>query len=145
MYLLTPRDYFRVAAILQNSETGVSTPTFVLIAILAGVSEEILFRGALQPKFGIILTATAFALVHVQYGPSLILAVIFIHGLGYGLLRRYLDTTAAISAHLMYDLAAFVPISHRLIGLIGLSLLAVGFIRNRLAPGVPDDSEGEAV
>ena len=39
----------------------------LLISVTAGVSEEIAFRGALQPIFGLWPTALIFALFHLQY------------------------------------------------------------------------------
>ncbi len=38
-----------------------------LLAVSAGVGEEILFRGALQPVFGIILSSLFFSVLHLQY------------------------------------------------------------------------------
>ena len=37
-------------------------------AILLGIGEEVLFRGAIQPRYGVFLTALAFAALHTQYG-----------------------------------------------------------------------------
>ncbi len=43
-----------------------STPLeIVAISILAGVGEEVLFRGAMQPEWGLIATSLVFGLVHI--------------------------------------------------------------------------------
>jgi len=45
-----------------------STPAALAVALLSSLGEEALFRGAMQPAIGLVLTATAFGLLHV--GPS---------------------------------------------------------------------------
>ena len=43
-----------------------STPIEILvISIVAGVGEEVLFRGAMQPEWGLIVTSLVFGLFHV--------------------------------------------------------------------------------
>jgi membrane protease YdiL (CAAX protease family) len=43
-----------------------STPIEILvISALAGIGEEVLFRGAMQPEWGLIATSLVFGLVHV--------------------------------------------------------------------------------
>jgi uncharacterized protein len=43
-----------------------STPIeIVAISILAGVGEEVLFRGAMQPEWGLIVTSLVFGLFHI--------------------------------------------------------------------------------
>ena len=86
---------------------GLSLVSAVLFALLIGVSaglgEETLFRGAVQPVFGIPATSILFASMHVQYGPSLLLGYIFVLSLGLGLLRRYFNTTTSFLAHAGYN------------------------------------------
>ena len=64
---------------------------------------ETLFRGAVQPVFGIPATSVLFASMHVQYGPSLLLGYIFVLSAGLGLLRRYFNTTTSFLAHAGYN------------------------------------------
>ncbi len=78
-------------------------PLALLLSGLAGVSEEILFRGALQPIFGIWLAALFFALSHLQYALTPATLIIFVVGLGLGWLRQRRNTTTAIIAHFVYD------------------------------------------
>lgn len=87
--------------------TGLSPISAVLFALLigvgAGLGEETLFRGAVQPVLGIPLTSVLFASTHIQYGPSLILGYIFLTSVGLGLLRRHINTTASFLAHSGYN------------------------------------------
>lgn len=76
---------------------------WALLALAAGVGEEILFRGALQPIFGIPLTAVLFALGHVQYGLSPGTVLIFVLGILLGLIRQRHNTTVAIYVHALYN------------------------------------------
>jgi membrane protease YdiL (CAAX protease family) len=86
---------------------GLSLVSAVLFALLigvgAGLGEETLFRGAVQPVFGITATSVLFASMHVQYGPSLLLGYIFVLSVGLGLLRRYFNTTTSFLAHAGYN------------------------------------------
>src|SRR3712207_7337034 len=66
----------------------------LLIGLGAGLGEETLFRGAVQPVLGILGTSVLFASMHIQYGPSLLLVHVFLLSVGLGLLRRYINTTA---------------------------------------------------
>jgi membrane protease YdiL (CAAX protease family) len=75
----------------------------LLIGVGAGLGEETLFRGAVQPILGIIPTSILFASMHVQYGPSLLLGYIFVLSLGLGYLRRRYNTTASFLAHAGYN------------------------------------------
>jgi len=75
----------------------------LLIGVGAGLGEETLFRGAVQPVFGIPATSVLFASMHLQYGPSLLLGYIFVLSIGLGLLRRYINTTASFLAHAGYN------------------------------------------
>jgi membrane protease YdiL (CAAX protease family) len=79
----------------------------ILLSVAAGIGEELVFRGALQPRLGVILTAAVFAGVHVQYQiPGLLM--IFLVGLGLGLIKRYSSTTFTVCVHVFYDVGAFL-------------------------------------
>jgi uncharacterized protein len=86
---------------------NLSLPAAILFGLLIGVGaaagEETLFRGAVQPALGITLTSILFASIHYQYGPSIVLIHIFVLSVGFGLLRRYVNTTAAFLAHAGYN------------------------------------------
>ena len=74
-----------------------------VLALASGFGEEILFRGALQPVFGIPLTSLLFAVVHIQYGLTPITVVVFLLGIVLGLVRRFSNTTVAIFVHFGYN------------------------------------------
>ena len=86
---------------------GLGPVSVVLFALLiglgAGLGEETLFRGAVQPALGIPLTSVLFASMHVQYGPSVLLVYLFVLSVGLGLLRRHINTTASFLAHASYN------------------------------------------
>ncbi|CAA9469004.1 MAG: hypothetical protein AVDCRST_MAG12-600, partial [uncultured Rubrobacteraceae bacterium] len=75
----------------------------LLIGVGAGLGEETLFRGAVQPVLGILPASVLFASMHVQYGPSLLLGYIFVLSIGLGYLRRRFNTTASFLAHAGYN------------------------------------------
>lgn len=110
----------RIFGQLTADPAGVAT-----IAIAAGVCEEALFRGALQPRLGILWTSLVFASVHSQYGISFDALAVFVLAIGLGLLRRYLSTTVSTICHVTYDfLAGF--------GLAGAGLLIAGALEGLL-------------
>lgn len=74
-----------------------------LAAVSAAIGEEILFRGALQPVFGIIPTTLFFALLHSQYALTPSSVAIILVGGAFGWLKQKQSTTAAIIAHFAYN------------------------------------------
>jgi membrane protease YdiL (CAAX protease family) len=74
-----------------------------VLALSAGVGEEILFRGALQPIFGIPLTAILFTIAHVQYGFTIITLYFIILAVVLSLVRQRANTTTAIFVHFAYN------------------------------------------
>ncbi|HEX2108501.1 MAG TPA: CPBP family intramembrane glutamic endopeptidase [Rubrobacteraceae bacterium] len=80
----------------------------LLIGVGAGLGEETLFRGAVQPVLGILPTSILFASMHVQYGPSLLLGYVFLLSIGLGLLRGRINTTASFLAHAGYNSLAII-------------------------------------
>lgn len=74
-----------------------------VLALAAGMGEELLFRGALQPVFGMWFTALLFAIAHVQYGFTLITLAVFIIGAALGYIRQRTNTTVAIFVHFGYN------------------------------------------
>jgi uncharacterized protein len=82
----------------------------IALAIIPGICEEILFRGALQPRFGLLLTAVLFAAIHTEYGLSIDVLAILVIALGLGAIRKYTNTTTSMVCHVTYNL------------LVGLSL-----------------------
>lgn len=91
------------AAAEQIAQSFNTIPLAFALSLAAAVSEEILFRGALQPVFGLIPTSLFFALMHVQYTLTPATIIIFVVALGLGLLRQRQSTSAAIIAHFVYN------------------------------------------
>ena len=106
---LQPDLYRQVGEIYDTlfNPRGLSPVSAVLFALLvgvgAGLGEETLFRGAVQPVLGIAVSSVLFASMHVQYGPSLLLVYVFLLSVGLGLLRKYINTTATFLAHAGYN------------------------------------------
>jgi len=80
------------------------------IALAPGVAEESFFRGALQPRLGILLAALAFAAIHSQYALTIDTLLVFTLGGGLGLVRRHLNTTSAIVSHATYNAIAGIGV-----------------------------------
>ena len=81
------------------------------VAVLPGLCEEVLFRGALQPRIGLVATALLFTAIHTQYGLSIDTLAILLIALGLGLTRKYANTTASCTCHISYNLLAGVGIA----------------------------------
>ncbi len=123
MSWLMPHSRSAIEQVSQHVFSGVPAWELPVIAVLAGVGEETTFRGALQPRFGILATAALFALIHIQYGPTFVELWVFVHALIYGLVRRHINTTAAVIAHATYDVSAFLTGSgFAVFCLVGLGL-----------------------
>lgn len=80
----------------------------VALGLSAGISEEVLFRGAVQPRLGLLLTTLLFTIGHVQYGLTLATVEIFVIGLVLGLLRNRTSTTVCIVVHASYNAAGVI-------------------------------------
>lgn len=80
----------------------------VASAFAAGFGEELLVRGALQPRFGWFLPNLAFVAGHAyQYGPDALLSVFTLGAMLAGIRARW-NTSVAIAAHVLYDLLLFM-------------------------------------
>lgn len=80
-----------------------SIPGILTMGLAAALGEETIFRGALQPRFGLVLVAFLFALTHSNYGITLSTLLVFVAGLGFGLLRNRYNTTTSMVAHATYN------------------------------------------
>ncbi|HEX3049623.1 MAG TPA: type II CAAX endopeptidase family protein [Aggregatilineaceae bacterium] len=75
----------------------------LLVSVLAAVGEEIAFRGALQPIFGLWPTAILFAAIHLQYTLTPASLIILVVALTFGWLRMRYSTTTSIFTHFFYN------------------------------------------
>ena len=83
----------------------------IVLAFLPGICEELLFRGALQPRLGLVTAAVLFTSIHSQYGLSLDLVAIFLIAICLGLLRKWTNTTTSMTAHITYNLLAGISVA----------------------------------
>ncbi len=95
-----------------NSGTFTAGGGFVPSAILAlatalcaGIGEETLIRGALQPVFGILPAALLHGMLHGQFAHAPIFIVqVTIWSILMGLVKRYTNTTTTIIGHAGFNL-----------------------------------------
>lgn len=75
------------------------------IAIGAAISEEVFFRGFLQPRVGLLGQATLFALAHLSYVNVLEVVVTFVLALLFGLIYRATgNLLAPMAGHFLFNL-----------------------------------------
>ena len=97
-----------------------SGPRPLIIALAAGVGEELLFRAVLQTLLGLWLAAVVFALAHARTatltdsrrGRFVYLVNVFVVGVGLGLVFEYIGLLAVIALHTAIDLAALLCLRH---------------------------------
>jgi membrane protease YdiL (CAAX protease family) len=116
-HALTPDVARQVDSTTQRLFGGLGTPLGIAaLALAPGICEEIMFRGALQPRLGLIATALLFTCIHTQYGLSLDALSVFLIALGLGLIRKFTNTTASVICHTTYNL---------IVGLAGIGVAGV--------------------
>ena len=106
---ISPEQFEQLSRSTEHLYARLGTPlAAVTVSLAAGTAEEILFRGALQPRFGLLLTTIVFGVVHMQYG--LLFALLSIGGVGLvlGLYRQRINTTSSILIHSLYNLVLFL-------------------------------------
>jgi len=89
-----------------------SIQEILFLGFCAGVGEEIVFRGMIQPWLGILTTSFMFIALHgyMSYSswPKVIFGLIlFAVGIILGVLGEFVGLLAAILAHIIYDIIAF--------------------------------------
>jgi membrane protease YdiL (CAAX protease family) len=108
----------QVESLINDMFPAASLGQFGLVAVLAGVGEELLFRGVLQnllgqwttPLGGLVIASLLFGVAHALSKLYFLLA--FLIGLCFGwLVLRYNDLVAPMVAHTLYDFVALVYIS----------------------------------
>jgi uncharacterized protein len=82
----------------------------VIVAIVAGVGEEVSVRGILQPRLGVVTSNVFFTALHAyQYNWDALLSV-FLFGLAFGIVRQRTSTTVSALVHAGYDLLALATL-----------------------------------
>ena len=128
-HTFTPGVAHNVDITTQHVFGGLGTPVGIAaIALLPAICEEILFRGALQPRLGLVVTALLFTSIHTQYSISFDTFAVFVLALGLGLLRKYTNTTTTIVCHATYNLIVGIGIASEFLGFavaVELALVAL--------------------
>ena len=84
----------------------------VVLGASAGIGEEAIFRGALQPRYGIIIPSLLFMMLHgPQYGFNLALLGLFGVSIILGLVRMHVNTTAAMITHALFNAVQVLALS----------------------------------
>ena len=91
---------------------------FAMVALLAGVGEELLFRGVIQsklvewtsPVIGVVLASLVFGAAHALSRLYFVLATLIGLYLGW-LVERYGELVTPMIAHSLYDFLALVYLS----------------------------------
>jgi hypothetical protein len=110
---LDPASYDFISEATQGLFGGIDSIWLGLaLALSTGVGEELLFRGAVQPRFGLVFTSLAFALGHLQYGVSPALIQVFSMSIILGLTRRKANTTSCVVVHMLYNLTELLVIAN---------------------------------
>jgi uncharacterized protein len=111
--MLPVRNFF--SHLIQNFNLSFSE--IIFISLCAGVGEEILFRGAIQPYLGIWATSILFVAIHGYLNPFNwrlaiygIFMTIVIAGIGY--LSIHFGLVTAIAAHTMIDIFLLYKLAH---------------------------------
>ncbi|GAA5346641.1 hypothetical protein CLV97_10360 [Planifilum fimeticola] len=81
-----------------------TVPGILTLGLAAALGEETVFRGALQPRFGLLLTSILFALMHSNYGFSLSTLIVFLVGLALGAVRLRFNTSTSMVVHATYNI-----------------------------------------
>jgi CAAX protease family protein len=111
-HILTPNLANRVDTSTAHLFSGLGGPVgIVALALIPGICEDLLFRGALQPRFGLVLTALLFTAIHTEYALSIDALSIFVIALGLGAIRKYANTTTSAACHVAYNLLVGVNLT----------------------------------
>jgi hypothetical protein len=87
-------------ALLGNLDSPLGA---LAIGASAAIGEETFFRGAHQPRMGIVLSTLLFASFHVQYGITPATGLVLMIGFVLGALRERTSLTVCILVHFLYN------------------------------------------
>ncbi|MCS7055705.1 MAG: CPBP family intramembrane metalloprotease, partial [Thermoflexales bacterium] len=86
---------------LMGNFTGLAGA--LAVGFAAAIGEETFFRGAYQPRMGILLTSLLFTSFHVQYGITPATLLVLAMSVILGLLRRHTSLTVCLLVHFFYN------------------------------------------
>ena len=103
--LATKLSYYNSGTFTAGGGAMPSAILALATALCAGIGEETLIRGALQPVFGIVPAAILHGMLHGQFAHAPIFIVqVAIWSIIMGLVRRYTNTTTTIIGHAGFNL-----------------------------------------
>jgi membrane protease YdiL (CAAX protease family) len=102
-HALNPDQYDFIGRVSLGLFGEMSVAKAAAIGLSAGIGEEVLFRGAVQPRFGLWITALLFTAGHTQYGLSPATLEILLIGIVLGIIRNRANTTTCIAIHVLYN------------------------------------------
>ncbi|MFT4039969.1 MAG: CPBP family intramembrane metalloprotease [Thermomicrobiales bacterium] len=99
--------------IVDQLTAQVQNPVGALIlGASAGIGEEAFFRGALQPRFGMVIPSLLFTMLHgPQYGFNVALLGLFGVSMVLAVLRQRVNTTSAMIAHALFNAIQVLALS----------------------------------
>ena len=87
-------------SVAGNAQLAPSVVLALATALCAGIGEETLIRGALQPVFGILPAALLHGMLHGQFAHAPVFIVqVAVWSTVMGIVRRYTNTTTTIIGH----------------------------------------------
>lgn len=90
--------------VLPQIQSALDWRLLVLLPLVSGLTEEVFFRGFLQPRLGLLPASLLFGLVHIGYGTILQVVAPVILGLLFGALYQRTRTLwAPIAAHSSFN------------------------------------------
>jgi membrane protease YdiL (CAAX protease family) len=110
----------QVESLIDEMFPTASIPQLALVAVLAGIGEELLFRGVLQtllvnwttPAMGLVVAGLLFGLAHALSKLYFVLATLI--GVSFGwMVLHYHDLVAPMVAHSLYDFVALSYLARR--------------------------------
>lgn len=98
--LATKLSAYNSGTFLSSDNFGIAVMMALATAIFAGVGEETLIRGALQPVVGILPAALLHGVLHAQFAHAPIFIIqVALWSVAMGLVRRCTNTTTTIIGH----------------------------------------------
>lgn len=90
---------------------GADRANLLLVSVFSGVAEEVFFRGAVQPEFGLVVASLAFGVLHVGPDRRYLVWTVWavLAGFLFGLLFEWTGgLLAPIVAHVLHNAATFL-------------------------------------
>lgn len=90
---------------------ALSLPGALAVATLAALTEEVYFRGFLQPRIGLLAQAILFGVAHISYFHALQVVATLVLGLAFGLAYRWTGSLwAPVAAHFAFNALMLVSV-----------------------------------